>query len=77
MLLQSKNSVFITKGRDKKTEVVKLKAVPLRAKQARGNLEVNSCMSVETFCMLLICTNLLSQQAHKRENVNFDSMNAT
>jgi len=40
-------------------EVVKLKSVSLRAKQARGDLEVNSCMSVEAFCMLLICTNLL------------------
>jgi hypothetical protein len=42
-----------------KTEVVDLEAVPLHAKQAREDLEVNYCMSVEALCMLLMSTNLL------------------
>jgi predicted transcriptional regulator of viral defense system len=44
-----------------KTEVVKIKAVPLFAKQSRGDL-----MSAEAFCMLLITANLLQPTSTQR-----------
>jgi hypothetical protein len=44
-----------------KAKVVKIKIVPLNAKQARGDL-----MSVEALCMLLISANLLQPKSIQR-----------